>query len=134
MVQWSILEMHLLYHLNDGGIDHAEHQLRVKTEHEHYANGGKNQRAFGQAEIREFRPFLIERPVEDSLQNSQDENRGYEQPEDRQRRCPGAQRESAFENKDFSNEAVKAGKPEGRKQSNAHKATEDWSNFPQAAE
>ena len=97
-------------------------------------DGGSEGEPLAGGEVGEAGPFRVERAGEDALQDAEEEEGGDEQAEDRDRCGPGDERERAFEDEEFAEEAVEAGQAERREEGDAHESGEDGRDFAQAAE
>ena len=117
-----------------GAIDDIQNQPRPQSQQEHQRDRHEQKDDLSECEVGQVRPFFIQRPVEDALQNCEDENRRDQQADYGKARGPGRERESSFEYQELANKTVQPRQTQRREQCDTHKSAENGRDFAQAAE
>ena len=108
--------------------------LRHKADEQHEADHRHHCQSLAVVQVRKADAVLRHGAAEDFLNHGEDDGRGDEQAEDRNRcRNPG-QRKDAAEDEEFAEKAVEARQPERREERDAHEAGKHRRGLAQAAE
>ncbi len=121
-------------HLNDGGVEDVENELRRDADREHEERDRNNDELLASQKIGKDAATIGERTAEERLHRAHKHDGRDEKTDDSNGRERSGDGERTFEDQKFADESVQSGQTERGKHGNAHPAAEQRSALHQSAE